>query len=244
MPIHIDRDRGTTLHYEHAGEGFPLLLLPPGGLTADIAYWQRVAFNAFEIFQRGFHAIGVDERHAGRSSGPIELDDPWGAYARDHLGLMNHLGIERFHVLGSCIGCSHALRLIQLAPERVVSAVLVQPTGIDEESKKVLHGSREGWEQEMLAKRPELDRKQVAAFGEKVWTGEFVLSVTRDWVKTCPVPLLVLPGVDAGHPNAIGKEVAALAPRAEVLEPWKTPLTLIPSTIQRIRTFLDKQTPL
>jgi len=129
MPLYTDRDRNVTLHYEHAGDGFPLLLLPPGGLTADIAYWQRVAFNAFEIFQRGFHAIAVDERHAGQSFGPIELDDPWGGYARDHLGLMNHLGIERFHVLGSCIGSSHALRLIQLAPERVVSAVLVQPTG-------------------------------------------------------------------------------------------------------------------
>lgn len=83
----------------------------------------------------------------------------------------------------------------------------------------------------------------MAAFAEKVWTGEFVLSVTRDWVKTCKTPLLVLPGIDVAHPNAIGREVAALAQNAEVLGPWKVPPTRIPSTIQRIRQFLATHTP-
>ncbi len=243
MPFYIDRDRKVTIHYEHAGEGFPLLLLPPGGLTATIDYWEKTAFNAFEIFKRGFHAIAIDECHAGQSSGPLDMDDPWGAYARDHIGLMNHLGIEKFHVLGSCIGSSHALRLIQLAPARVASAVLVQPTGIDEESKKVLHGSRPEWVQQMLDKNPQLDRAAVDRFGEKMWTGEFVLSVTREWVKTCKTPLYVLPGIDVAHPNAIGKNIAALAPNARALEPWKAPAEIIPQTIVKIRQFLREHTP-
>jgi hypothetical protein len=34
----------------------------------------------------------------------IESDRPWDAYADDHLGLMDHLGISEFLVLGFCIG--------------------------------------------------------------------------------------------------------------------------------------------
>ena len=81
------------------------------------------------------------------------------------------------------------------------------------------------------------------AFGKKIWTGEFVLSVTRDWVKTCRTPLLVLPGIDAPHPNAIGKEIAALAPNATRLEPWKLPADLVPGAVRQIRQFLLDQTP-
>lgn len=240
MPFFIKGD--VSVHYEMRGHGFPLLILPPGGLMATIAWWQKTAFNAPEIFSQDFLTVALDERHAGQSTGPLELDDPWGAYARDHIGLMNHLGIEKFHVLGSCIGVSHALKLIELAPDRVVSAVLVQPTGIDEASKTLLHGTAAGWVDQLLARQPGVDRATAMAFGKKVWTGEFVLSVTRDWVKTCRTPLLVLPGIDVGHPNAIGHELAKLAQNAEVLEPWKEPADLVPGTIRRIRLFLRQHT--
>jgi len=233
----------TSIYYEQRGIGFPLLILPPGGLMATIAWWGRTAFNAPEIFPLDFRAISIDERNAGQSFGPLEADDPWGSYARDHLGLMNHLGIERFHVLGSCIGVSHALKLMELAGDRVVSAALVQPTGIDEASRSLLHGSAAGWVTDLLARRPELDRKTAEAFGSKVWTGEFVISVTREWVRTCRTPMLVLPGIDVGHPNAIGRELATLAPNATVLEPWKEPADLLPGTIRRIREFLWEHTP-
>ena len=57
------------------------------------------------------------------------------------------------------------------------------------------------------------------------------------------VQLLVLPGIDQAHPNAVGKEVAKLLPNSEKLEPWKEPAELIPPTIQRIRKFLQTHTP-
>jgi hypothetical protein len=41
-------------------------------------------------------------------------------------------------------------------------------------------------------------------------------------------PMLVLPGVDEHHPTETGRETAALAPAAELLEPWKTPSTCPP----------------
>jgi hypothetical protein len=54
-----------------------------------------------------------------------------------------------------------------------------------------------------------------------MWRDDFVVSVGKAVVAACPVPLLVLPGVDAYHPTAAGREIADLAPNAELLEPWK-----------------------
>jgi hypothetical protein len=81
------------------------------------------------------------------------------------------------------------------------------------------------------------------AFGKRMWSGDFVLSVSRDFVRSCNTPLLVLPGIDLPHPTAIGREIASLAPRAELLEPWKEPADLVPQTVERIRRFLRSHTP-
>src|SRR5438067_12888734 len=113
MPTFVRGD--TTIYYETHGSGFPLLLLPPGGMNAVASWWSRGAFNPVEIFKNEYQVINLDQRNAGSSSGPVEVDDPWGSYARDQIALMNHLGIERFHVLGCCIGCSYALSLIKHA---------------------------------------------------------------------------------------------------------------------------------
>lgn len=244
MPVYINGVNGdTTIYYEQRGQGFPLLLLPPGGLNASIAFWQRTALNAPEIFGRYFHTISIDTRNAGNSSGPLDLEDPWGSFAKDHIGLMTHLGIERFHVLGCCVGASHALKLMSVAPKRVVAAVLEQPIGIDEGNRQTLPNVWVDWAKQMRVKHPEIPMATLEAYGKKMWGGEFVLSVTREWLKTCQTPMLVLPGIDAPHPNAIGKEIAKLAPKAEKLEPWKEPAELIPSAVQRIRKFLLSHTP-
>jgi pimeloyl-ACP methyl ester carboxylesterase len=171
------------------------------------------------------------------------MEDPWGAYAEDQLGLMNHLGIDKFHVLGCCIGCSYALNLIRRAPDRVVSAVLEQPIGIDEANRQVLPNAWVDWANQLVQKRTDVDMARLEAFGKRMWSGDFVLSVTREFVRSCKTPLLVLPGIDLAHPTAIGREVAALAPRAELLEPWKEPAELVPHTVERIRRFLRSHTP-
>jgi hypothetical protein len=70
---------------------------------------------------------------------------------------------------------------------------------------------------------------------------DFVFSVTRDFVRGCQTPLLVLPGDDPPHPHAIGIELGSLAPRAIIHDPWKAP-ELIPGTVRAIRTFLKENT--
>ncbi|HLG72083.1 MAG TPA: alpha/beta hydrolase [Chloroflexota bacterium] len=241
MPFFIKGD--VSLYYEVHGSGFPLLLLPPGGMNAQASWWQRAAFNPIEIFSREYMVVAMDERNAGQSSGPLDLDDPWGMFASDQLALMNHLGIERFHTLGCCIGGAQVLKLAQAGGERVVSAVLEQPVGVDENNKAVLPNMWKEWATQLTAKRPEITMEMCETFGRKMWEGEFVLCVTRDWVRQCQTPLLVLPGIDLPHPTAIGREVHALAPNSEILEPWKEPADLMPKTVERIRQFLKKHTP-
>jgi pimeloyl-ACP methyl ester carboxylesterase len=233
-------ERGDlSIYYETHGSGFPLLLIAPGGMNSVIEFWNRSAFNPIEIFSREYWVIAMDQRNAGRSKGPLEMEDPWGSYAGDQLGLMNHLGIDRFHVLGCCIGCSYALKLIERAPERVVAAVIEQPIGISDENRDVLPRNLYGRRAKALPEnRAGLDQETAETYGKRMFTGDFEFSVTRDFVKSCRTPMLVMPGNNLDHPRAIGMEIARLAPKAELIEEWREPTNLLPPAVARIRRFL------
>ena len=233
-----------SIYYETNGTGYPLLLIAPGGMSSVIGFWNRSAFNPIEIFSRQSWTVAMDQRNAGRSSGPLEMDDPWGSYAQDQLGLMNHLGFDKFHVMGCCIGCAFALSLIKHAPERVVSAVIEQPIGVDDQNRDVLAKNLYGrWAKELAEKRSDLDAETIEAFGSRMFTGDFVFSVTRDFVKSCETPMLVMPGNNLDHPRVIGLEIASLAPNSELIEEWRYPSDLVPPAVARIRSFLTAHTP-
>src|ERR671932_1785725 len=105
MPFY---ERGDVrIYYEEAGAGFPLLLIPGGGLNSTISFFSRNApFNAIEEFKSEYRCITMDLRNAngGQSAGPLEIERPWEAYADDHLALLDHLGIQQFIPLRFCIG--------------------------------------------------------------------------------------------------------------------------------------------
>ena len=121
MPFYQRGD--VRIHYEEAGSGFPLLIIPGGGLNATIAYLRGSApFDPMQEFKDEYRCISMDLRNAkdGQSSGPLDIDRPWDAYTDDQLGLMDHLGIDRFLVLGFCIGGPFIWNLLRRAPERVL----------------------------------------------------------------------------------------------------------------------------
>ncbi|HEV7268150.1 MAG TPA: alpha/beta fold hydrolase [Falsiroseomonas sp.] len=240
----------VRLYYEEAGSGFPLLIIPGGGLNATIAYaTDKAPFNAMEAFSGECRCITMDLRNAdgGRSSGPVEVDRPWDAYADDQLGLMDHLGIDRFMVLGFCIGGPFAWNLLQRAPRRIPAAVLAQPSGFRPELPDLFYeNNMAGWGTRIQARRPDVSAGMVARFLANMYRAraDFVFTVTRDFVRACETPILVLPDDVPAHPFAVAMESAMLAPNAQVsLYPWKDPKERIPLAVRHIRSFLRANRP-
>src|SRR5882672_8375879 len=110
----------VRIRYEEAGSGFPLLLIAGGGLNSTIAGLAN-PFNPIPEFKGEYRCIASDLRNAnnGLSSGPLEIDRPWDSYTDDHLGLMDHLRIDKFMVMGFCIGGPFIWNLLKRAPNRV-----------------------------------------------------------------------------------------------------------------------------
>ena len=146
MPFY---ERGQVrIHYEDVGSGFPLLVIPGGGLNSTIAGLATHPFNPFDEFKGEFRVIAADLRNAkgGQSSGPFEVDRPWEAYTDDHIGLMDHLGIRKFMVLGFCIGGPFIWNLLKRAGDRVVAAVPAQPSGYRPEMPGLSYNNNmKGW---------------------------------------------------------------------------------------------------
>src|SRR5580658_10425929 len=109
----------VRIRYQDTGSGFPFLVIPGGGLNSRISNWANAVINARDEFKNEFRCIAMDQRNASdsESTGPIAVDDPWGAFAADQLGLMDHLGIRQFCFFGNCIGGSFALKLMERAPD-------------------------------------------------------------------------------------------------------------------------------
>src|SRR6202162_2716900 len=157
----------VRIRYEEIGSGFPLLVIPGGGLNSRISGWPTAVINAMEAFKNDFRCITMDQRNAtgGESTGPIPIDDPWGAFADDQLGLMDHLGVREFFFMGYCIGGPFGLKLMERAPARVVASVLCQPVGHRPENPDVMYSSgRDTWAPELRARRPELSMETIDAY--------------------------------------------------------------------------------
>jgi pimeloyl-ACP methyl ester carboxylesterase len=240
----------VRIHYEEAGSGFPLLLIAGGGLNSTIAGLKRGdPFNPIEEFKGEYRCIASDLRNAnaGQSSGPLEIDRPWDAYTDDHIGLMDHLRIDKFMVMGFCIGGPFIWNLLERAPDRVVAAVLAQPSGSRPEMRDLFYeNNMKGWGPELVKRRPEITMETVDKFLTRMYrtNADFVFTVSRDFVRTCRTPVLILPDDIPAHPYAVAMEAAMLAPKAEVsIFPWKEPRERIPLAVRQIRSFLRAHRP-
>ena len=239
----------VRIYYEETGSGFPLLLIPGGGLNSTIAALAN-PFNAIEEFKSEYRCIAADLRNApsGQSTGPVEVDRPWESYADDQLGLMDHLGIDKFRVMGFCIGGPFIWSLLKRAPNRIAAAVLAQPVGWRPEMLDPTYSGRfwTTWGATLIAKRPEITLETTDRFVRKMFetSPDFVFTVTRDFIRSCQNPILILPDEVPAHPYAVAMECAMLAPNAEVsIFPWKQPKERIPLAVRQIRSFLRAHRP-
>jgi len=248
MPFYQKGD--VRIAYEETGKGFPLLIISGGGLNSTIEWAKKNApFNAMEEFKDEYRCVVTDLRnaHGGQSTGPLEVDRPWDSYTDDHLGLMDHLGIDKFLLLGFCIGGPFSWNLIKRAPGRVIAAVLAQPSGFRPELPTNFYDNNmKGWGPALCKRRSEVTMETVAAFLKSMYTdrADFVFTVTREFVRNCRTPVLILPDDVPGHPYAVAMEAAMLAPNAQVsLYPWKDTERRLTVALRHIRMFLEANRP-
>jgi len=240
-------EKGSVrIYYEEAGAGFPLMLLPGGGLNSTIGFFTgNSPFNAINEFKAEYRCITADLRNApgGQSTGPVEVDRPWESYADDQLGLMDHLGIDKFVVMGFCIGGPFIWSLLKRAPNRIPAAVIAQPVGWRPEmrDRKYSGSFWAGWPASLTAKRPEISLQTGDQFVTKMFetNPDFVFTVTRDFVRNCQTPVLIMPDDVPPHPYDVAMECAMLAPKSEVsIFPWKEPKERIPLAVRQAHSFL------
>ena len=220
MP-YFQRDR-ARIYYEESGSGFPVLLIAPGGMKSAIPVWANAPWDPVEQLSGEFRVVAMDQRNAGRSTAPVSAEDSWHVYTADQLGLMDHLGIDRFHVAGMCIGGAYIMSLIEAAPDRVASAVMLQPIGLSD-NRDAFHAMFNGWAEELKQDRDDVADADLDAFRSTMYGGDFLFSVSREFVAGVTTPLLVTLGNDLYHPASISREVVDLAQNAELVENWKEP---------------------
>ena len=248
MPFY---ERGDTrIYYEEAGSGFPLMIIPGGGLNSTISSLDTSCpFNPMKTYANDFRCVAADLRNAngGQSTGPLDIDRTWDAYAEDQLGLMDHLGIEKFGVIGFCIGGPMIHNLLRLAPGRIVAAAFMQPSGYRPEMPDLFYQNNiTGWGPPLCERRPEITMDMVHDFLTNMYTNraDFVFTVTRDFVRNLETPILIAPEDVPAHPYAVAMEVADLAPNSEVsIYPWKDSQEHIDEVVEHARRFLKSHVP-
>ena len=234
------RHGDADIHFDDEGAGFPALLIAPGGMRSANELWRNMPWNARALADT-YRVIGMDQRNAGRSTAPISANDGWATYTEDQLALLDRLDIDRCHVVGMCIGGPYIAGLLQLAPERFASAVMLQPVGIDD-NRAALEEMFDQWAASQAPSDPDVDDATWAAFRTDMWGGDFLLTASPDDVERFRAPILLLMGDDLYHPRSTSLEIAARAPDVTVVERWKDD-DVLAETDRTIRGFLATRTP-
>jgi hypothetical protein len=129
----------------------------------------------------------------------------------------------------------------------VIAAVLAQPSGFRPEIPDLFYNNNiKGWGPALCARRPDITIDMVDAFLKRMYGAnpDFVFTVTRDFVRQCQTPILVLPDDVPAHPYAVAVESARLAPNSEVsIYPWKETKEQTAEALQHIRRFLRAHAP-
>ena len=182
----------VSIYYEEYGTGYPILLFAPGGMRSSIEFWANSPFDPTKELAADFRVIAMDQRNAGKSSGPITADDGWHTYTGDHIALLDHLGIKNCHVMGGCIGGSYSLGMIEAAPQRVSAAILQNPIGLSPRNREMFFAMFDGWAQALKVDRPKLTDAALRQFRDRMYGTDFVFNVSREFVRSCKTPMLIL----------------------------------------------------
>lgn len=123
---------GITTRYEVVGSGVAVLMFSPGGFDATLDKWSTQSIYSrikpVQHLSQRYSCIIFDRRETGESGGRVERVS-WTQYAQQGKGLLDHLGIERAHILGACMGVCPALTFAVNYPAATRSLLLYWPVG-------------------------------------------------------------------------------------------------------------------
>jgi pimeloyl-ACP methyl ester carboxylesterase len=123
---------GIKTRYEVIGSGPPLLMYAPGGFDATVEKWSTQGVyktvKLLDHLPKTYSCILFDRRECGQSGGRVERVT-WAHYVTQGKGLLDHLGIERAHLMGGCMGCCPVTAFAVAHPQATLSMVLYWPVG-------------------------------------------------------------------------------------------------------------------
>jgi pimeloyl-ACP methyl ester carboxylesterase len=123
---------GIETEYEVRGDGPPLLMFSPGGFDATMEKWWTLGIYAkthpVDHLAKHYRCILFDRRECGKSGGRVERVT-WADYAQQGKGLLDHLGIDRAHLIGGCMGVSPVIAFATSYPDMLRSMILYWPVG-------------------------------------------------------------------------------------------------------------------
>ena len=123
---------GISTRYEVTGSGPALLMYAPGGFDATVEKWSTLGVYArvklLEHLPKKFTCIAFDRRECGQSGGRVEPVG-WQSFVAQGGALLDHLKIDRAHLIGGCMGVSCVIAFAVAHPQRVASQILWWPVG-------------------------------------------------------------------------------------------------------------------
>jgi pimeloyl-ACP methyl ester carboxylesterase len=177
---------GITTRYEVLGSGPPLLMYAPAGFDATLEKWRTQGVYAkiklLDHLPKHYTCIVFDRRECGQSGGCVERLT-WAHYVAQGKGLLEHLGFQRAHIMGGCMGCCPVAAFGVMQPAMVQSMILFWPVG----GAKYRISSHQRFaehlafvQQQGLAAVVELVAKDGKAFGADPRGGPWAAVIKRD----------------------------------------------------------------
>jgi pimeloyl-ACP methyl ester carboxylesterase len=129
-PMAVAQDKffdshGVKIRYVESGSGAPMVLLHGAG--GSLETW--IDTGRFADLAASYHVIAFDLRGHGRSGKPHDPKQYGAEMALDVVRLLDHLNIERAHIVGYSLGAIVTAQLLTLNPERFLTATLVAGAG-------------------------------------------------------------------------------------------------------------------
>lgn len=214
---------GTKIHYTVEGAGEPVLLIHGYRANGNLN-WRVPGVN--RLLSSDYRVIALDARGHGASDKPTEVDAYGEHMVEDAVRLLDHLQIERAHVVGYSMGGMITMKLTALHPERVRSAVV----------------GGMGWFQGSLTGEPRTSEPLDPLTACRL--GFANLGITKEQLLSIQTPMIVLIGTDDRLMNRVEALKAARPDIPVETIDGANHLNCIfrPEFREGIKRFLDKQT--